>query len=163
MFLRGHNKKKAFSNRLPNGPGMTATMSQGGTMSLTGTFKAGEDRLRSTNIVAILDVPEPVRLALPCFPVSCAQGAGSSGTFPTHAPRSILHQHHHAMRTRTRWHAHARYCARMRARAGGPACPRRDARKRAQRRGRAAARTRACRERRCGQGVTSPHRYDTTA
>jgi len=42
---------------------MTTTMmsAAGGTMTMTGTFKAGEDRMRSTNTVAILDVTEPVR------------------------------------------------------------------------------------------------------
>jgi hypothetical protein len=49
--------------RLEQQGGMTTTMmsAAGGTMTLTGTFKAGEDRMRSTNTVAILDVPEPVR------------------------------------------------------------------------------------------------------
>jgi len=33
--------------------------------SLGSTFKEGEDRLRSTNTVAILDVPEPVLRSAP--------------------------------------------------------------------------------------------------
>ena len=43
------------------GKQVTGTMRNQGTMSMTSTFKSGEDRMRSTNIVAVLDVPEPVR------------------------------------------------------------------------------------------------------
>ena len=40
---------------------VTTMSAAGGTMTMTGTFKIGEDRMRSTNTVAILDAPEPVR------------------------------------------------------------------------------------------------------
>ena len=40
------------------GPGSTTAGTTGG-RPLTGTFRTGEDRLRSTNAVTVLDVPEP--------------------------------------------------------------------------------------------------------
>ena len=39
-------------------PGSTTAGTTGG-RTLTGTFRTGEDRLRSTNAVTVLDVPEP--------------------------------------------------------------------------------------------------------
>ena len=55
------NKNKTLGRSVRMTTTVTTMSAAGGTMTMTGTFKIGEDRMRSTNTVAILDAPEPVR------------------------------------------------------------------------------------------------------
>ena len=77
---------------------MMATMSTAGG-NLTGTFRVGEDRLRSTTTIAILDAPEPVRRSPLLSPTKVAYAS------PTHGHECTLARALAGLHAHTNTHA----------------------------------------------------------